>query len=74
MKIMLALITLLMLCLMLYQVSNACNTDFRLFIVLGDKINVIPNIWPYTKAVFKGKYLYVLCFVLINKASFIACF
>ena len=36
--------------------------------------NVIPNISPYIKAVFKGKYLYVLCFVLINKESFIAFF
>ena len=33
--------------------------------------NVIPNISAYIKAVFTGKYLYVLCFVLINKASFI---
>ena len=49
------------------HISNACNLDFHLFIVVGDKL--ISSISPYVQVMFKGKHL---CFV--KKASIITSF
>ena len=40
------------------RVSNACNTDFRLSIVLGDEISTLHFAQYYLGHVYKGKYLW----------------
>ena len=37
------------------RVSNACNTDFCLFVVLGDEINALHFAQCYLGHVYKGK-------------------
>ena len=56
------------------RVSNACNTDFRLFMVLGEKIKINtlyiprPIFRPYLKV---NIFIFYACKRLIKQAGFI---